>query len=156
MVASAPLLPKFVSEGAAMYHELRKRGTSVGSPRPRRRNVVVEPAGREADPRHGSQVPAGDLVGEADGIDQQQRDDHGAGDPVPYVLGGPHASERELPLVLHDAYPVQKCRGSTSGAAGGSVMERKGVGRSGFSPDMRGRKPGIEDVEHSRLQSSLK
>src|SRR5438132_10303771 len=23
------LLPKFVSEGAAMYHELRKRGTSV-------------------------------------------------------------------------------------------------------------------------------
>src|SRR5438552_2583791 len=26
-VASAPLLPKFVSDGAAMYHELRKRGT---------------------------------------------------------------------------------------------------------------------------------
>src|SRR5262245_8587403 len=26
-VASAPLLPKFVSEVAAMYHELRKRGT---------------------------------------------------------------------------------------------------------------------------------
>src|SRR6266436_3624391 len=24
------LLPKFVSEGAAMYHELRKRGTSTG------------------------------------------------------------------------------------------------------------------------------
>src|SRR5262249_35573122 len=30
IVASAPLLPKFVSEGAAMYHELRKRGTSTG------------------------------------------------------------------------------------------------------------------------------
>src|SRR5436309_11408480 len=30
-LASAPLLPKFVSEGAAMYHELRKRGTSSGS-----------------------------------------------------------------------------------------------------------------------------
>src|ERR1700704_6368962 len=29
MFASAPLLPKFVSEGAAMYHELRKRGTSA-------------------------------------------------------------------------------------------------------------------------------
>src|SRR5437660_983324 len=28
-LASAPLLPKFVSEGAAMYHELRKRGTSA-------------------------------------------------------------------------------------------------------------------------------
>src|SRR5215208_3905221 len=27
MLAGAPLLPKFVSEGAAMYHELRKRGT---------------------------------------------------------------------------------------------------------------------------------
>src|SRR6476646_4531095 len=27
MLASAPLLPKFVSEGAAIYHELRKRGT---------------------------------------------------------------------------------------------------------------------------------
>jgi hypothetical protein len=25
-LASAPLLPKFVSEGAAMYHELRKAG----------------------------------------------------------------------------------------------------------------------------------
>jgi hypothetical protein len=25
---SAPLFPKFVSEGAAIYHELRKRGTS--------------------------------------------------------------------------------------------------------------------------------
>ena len=25
-----PLLPKFVSEGAAMYHELRKRGTRTG------------------------------------------------------------------------------------------------------------------------------
>src|SRR5438445_176256 len=31
--ASAPLLPKFVSEGAAMYHELRKRGTSTQSRR---------------------------------------------------------------------------------------------------------------------------
>jgi cytochrome c55X len=29
ILASAPLLPKFVSEGAAMYHELRKRGTSA-------------------------------------------------------------------------------------------------------------------------------
>src|SRR5262249_32250032 len=29
MLASAPLLPKFVSGGAAMYHELRKRGTSA-------------------------------------------------------------------------------------------------------------------------------
>src|ERR1700726_3294653 len=29
MLASAPLLPKFVSEGAAPYHELRKRGTSA-------------------------------------------------------------------------------------------------------------------------------
>src|SRR2546421_7721014 len=29
--SSAPLLPKFVSEGAAMYHELRKRGTSRAS-----------------------------------------------------------------------------------------------------------------------------
>src|SRR5436309_11755470 len=29
MLASAPLLPKSVSEGAAMYHELRKRGTSA-------------------------------------------------------------------------------------------------------------------------------
>jgi hypothetical protein len=29
MLASAPLLPKFVSEGAAMYHELRKRGNSM-------------------------------------------------------------------------------------------------------------------------------
>jgi hypothetical protein len=28
-IASAPLLPKFVSEVAAMYHELRKRGTSA-------------------------------------------------------------------------------------------------------------------------------
>src|SRR5690242_20733010 len=28
MLASAPLFPKFVPEGAAMYHELRKRGTS--------------------------------------------------------------------------------------------------------------------------------
>src|SRR5690242_3789673 len=28
MLASAPLLPKFVSESAAMYHELRKRGAS--------------------------------------------------------------------------------------------------------------------------------
>src|SRR5262249_31574692 len=27
MLASAPLLPKFVGVGAAMYHELRKRGT---------------------------------------------------------------------------------------------------------------------------------
>src|SRR5712691_2594830 len=27
------LLPKFVSEGAAMYHELRKRGTSVPIPK---------------------------------------------------------------------------------------------------------------------------
>src|SRR5258706_15450466 len=26
LLASAPLLPKFVPEGAAMYHELRKRG----------------------------------------------------------------------------------------------------------------------------------
>jgi hypothetical protein len=28
MLASAPLFPKFVSEDAAMYHEVRKRGTS--------------------------------------------------------------------------------------------------------------------------------
>jgi len=27
MLASAPLLPKFVSEIAAVHHELRKRGT---------------------------------------------------------------------------------------------------------------------------------
>ncbi len=32
-LASAPLLPKFVSEGAAMYHELRKRGASTQSRR---------------------------------------------------------------------------------------------------------------------------
>jgi hypothetical protein len=31
ILASAPLFPKFVSEGAAMYHELRKRGTSVSA-----------------------------------------------------------------------------------------------------------------------------
>src|SRR6185295_16954504 len=30
--ASAPWLPKFASEVAAMYHELRKRGTSAGGP----------------------------------------------------------------------------------------------------------------------------
>src|SRR6266545_784089 len=29
MFAGAPLLPKFVSQGAAMYHELLKRGTSA-------------------------------------------------------------------------------------------------------------------------------
>ena len=29
MLASVPLFPKFVPEGAAMYHELRKRGTSA-------------------------------------------------------------------------------------------------------------------------------
>src|SRR5258708_3409052 len=32
MLASAPLLPKFVREGAAMDHELRKRGISAGGP----------------------------------------------------------------------------------------------------------------------------
>ena len=29
ILASVPLLPKFMSEGAAMYHELQKRGTSA-------------------------------------------------------------------------------------------------------------------------------
>ena len=29
MVGNAPLLPKFVSEIAAMYYELRKRGTTA-------------------------------------------------------------------------------------------------------------------------------
>src|SRR5262245_45959493 len=29
MLASAPLFPKFVADHAAMYHELRKRGTSL-------------------------------------------------------------------------------------------------------------------------------
>src|SRR5215468_4333002 len=30
MLARAPLLPKFVWEGAAIYHELRKQGTKPG------------------------------------------------------------------------------------------------------------------------------
>src|SRR5947209_5097379 len=35
ILVSAPLLPKFLSESAAMYHELRKRGTTpAGRRRP--------------------------------------------------------------------------------------------------------------------------
>src|SRR2546425_1240473 len=35
------LLPKFVSEGAAMYHELRKRGTRIAPPSQRRRVTSI-------------------------------------------------------------------------------------------------------------------
>src|SRR5215467_4798362 len=42
MLASAPLFPKFVSNRAAMYHELRKRGTSRGP--------IARPALRSVSP----------------------------------------------------------------------------------------------------------
>src|SRR5262249_8556204 len=44
MLASAPLLPKFVSDGAAVDHELRERGTSVPARRP-------TPLGGDGPPR---------------------------------------------------------------------------------------------------------
>src|SRR5262245_61334617 len=48
MLASAPLFPKFVSNRAAMYHELRKRGTSAGSPwRHRCDNDTALPPGHQ-------------------------------------------------------------------------------------------------------------
>jgi len=46
MLASAALLPKFVWEGAAMYHELRKQGTSAFSAWVDAENFVM--AGRAA------------------------------------------------------------------------------------------------------------
>src|SRR5262252_5016739 len=42
MLASAPLFPKFVSNRAAMDHELRKRGTRVHSTRIESRSDVTE------------------------------------------------------------------------------------------------------------------
>src|SRR5262245_25282155 len=39
------MLPKFVSEGAATYDELRKRGTSAGAPARSERNVAIVTGG---------------------------------------------------------------------------------------------------------------
>src|SRR5215472_11618889 len=59
MLASAPLFPKFVSDRAAMYHELRKRGTcrrgaadlrAAGRACARSRASIVDPVGRNLLP----------------------------------------------------------------------------------------------------------
>src|SRR5262252_7322127 len=61
MLASAPLLPKFVSEGAAMYHELRKRGTSIEAPadgRNRDRSQLLPCAAGGRPSREAMRMPA--------------------------------------------------------------------------------------------------
>src|SRR5262249_25567410 len=55
-LASAPLLPKFVSEGAVVYHELRKRGTRSANAAGDTKSRAV---GSHGCARSAATVPAG-------------------------------------------------------------------------------------------------
>ena len=54
-----PLLPKFVSEGAAIYHELRKRGMVVGGHAASIPEIMAKKAKRRSRAARGAEPPEG-------------------------------------------------------------------------------------------------
>jgi len=57
MLASAHLFPKFVSDRAAMYHELRKRGTRVARRLYEPNPEILQSAARRTPDRRGDCAP---------------------------------------------------------------------------------------------------
>src|SRR5262249_9717642 len=95
-VASAPLLPKFGSEGAAMYHELRKRGTSLDWALAQSRIPRISPG---QNPGYYLLMPPRFSQLTMDQLDAQQR---ALGEQIMKVsrvgLGGPYNSMLRSPV----------------------------------------------------------